>query len=105
MNKPRVLFHSEWSALSTGYSVYTKNILSEMAKSGKYELAEFSSYCGITEVDGAPNNLANNQNDRKVYDSDHDNVYGKWRFERVLLDFKPDFVLCCRDYWMDQHIF
>ena len=28
------------------------------------------------------------------------NVFGKWRFDQVVLDFRPDIVFDIRDYWM-----
>ena len=32
--------------------------------------------------------------------SSPENQFGRWRFDRVLLDFKPDIVIDVRDYWM-----
>ena len=110
MNKPRILMCSEASFLQTGYSTYAKEVLTRLYSTGKYELAEFASY-GLIEDDRQndipwlfyPNAVGAADPRHKEYSSSPDNVFGKWRFDRVVLDFKPDIVFDIRDFWMNSY--
>ena len=44
MNKLKILMCSEASFLSSGFSIYAKEILSRLHNTNKYEIAEFASY-------------------------------------------------------------
>ena len=44
MRKKKILFVSEASWLSTGYSVYTKEILSRLNQIDEFEVAELACY-------------------------------------------------------------
>ena len=44
MRKKRILFCSEATFLNTGYATYTREILNYLHGTGKYEIAEMSSY-------------------------------------------------------------
>lgn len=112
MSKKRVLFVSEASYLNTGYATYSREVLKRLYSSNKYEVAEFSIYGGIEDKRRSSipwKNYPNmpdpqNEEQNKVYGSDSMNQFGKWRFERVCIDFKPDVVLTIRDWWMDAFI-
>jgi len=112
MSKKRVLFVSEASYLNTGYATYSREVLKRLYSSSKYEVAEFSIYGGIEDKRRSSipwKNYPNmpdpqNEEQNKVYGSDSMNQFGKWRFERVCIDFKPDVVLTIRDWWMDAFI-
>jgi hypothetical protein len=112
MSKKRVLFVSEASYLNTGYATYSREVLKRLYSSNKYEIAEFSIYGGIEDKRRLSipwKNYPNmpdpqNEEQNKVYGSDAMNQFGKWRFERVCIDFKPDVVLTIRDWWMDAFI-
>ena len=112
MSKKRVLFVSEASYLNTGYATYSREVLKRLHSSNKYEIAEFSIYGGIEDKRRSSipwKNYPNmpdpqNEEQNKVYGSDSMNQFGKWRFERVCIDFKPDVVLTIRDWWMDAFI-
>lgn len=112
MRKKNVLFVSEASYLSTGYATYSREVLNRLHKSGKYNIAEFSIYGGSQDKrrETIPwKNYPNlpepgNEEQNKAYNSDPLNAFGKWRFERVCVDFKPDVVLTIRDWWMDAFI-
>lgn len=112
MGKKRVLFVSEASYLNTGYATYSREVLKRLHSSNKYEVAEFSIYGGIEDKRRSSipwKNYPNmpdpqNEEQNKVYGSDSMNQFGKWRFERVCIDFKPDVVLTIRDWWMDAFI-
>ena len=112
MSKKRVLFVSEASYLNTGYATYSREVLKRLHSSNKYQIAEFSIYGGIEDKRRSSipwKNYPNmpdpqNEEQNKVYGSDSMNQFGKWRFERVCIDFKPDVVLTIRDWWMDAFI-
>lgn len=109
-NKLKVLMCSEASFLKSGFGTYAKEILSRLHKTNKYTIAEFASYGMVNdprdkEIDWIY--YANAVSDRdprfKEYSSRPDNQFGRWRFEKVLLDFKPDVVIDVRDYWMSSY--
>lgn len=101
---------SEASFLSSGFAVYTREILSRLYKTNKYDIAEFACY-GLVN-DPRDKNIpwkyyanAVREDDPRYseYSSRSDNQFGRWRFEKVLLDFKPDIVIDIRDYWMNSY--
>ena len=108
MRKKRILFCSEATYLNTGYATYAREVLSRLHESGKYELAEFASYGkdGDSRIGDIPWKFYPNQpsdNDKAgnaEYNAVPTNQFGEWRFEKVVLDFQPDFVCDIRDFWM-----
>jgi glycosyltransferase involved in cell wall biosynthesis len=114
--KKRVLFVGEASFLNTGFSTYYRELLPRLAACGKYEIAEFGSYAGTNDPQVAAfikgrwkfygNNPDNEEEKRIFSEGDPDqpgqntNQFGKWRFEKVLADFRPDIVIDIRDWWM-----
>jgi glycosyltransferase involved in cell wall biosynthesis len=105
--KLKILMCSEASFINSGFGVYTKELLSRLHKTGKYEIAEFASYGFVNDprdkgIDWIYYANAVKEEDprSKEYSSRGDNQFGRWRFEKVLLDFKPDIVFDIRDYWM-----
>jgi glycosyltransferase involved in cell wall biosynthesis len=113
MRKKRVLFISEAAYLNTGYAKYSKEVISRMYKTGKYDIAEFSIYGRHDEPRRStipwknyPNLPDENSEEQvRLYNSSVSNQFGAWRFERVCLDFEPDIVLTIRDFWMDSFIY
>ena len=110
MNKLRILMCSEASFISSGFGTYTKEILSRLYKTNKYTIAEFASYGMVNDsrdksIDWTYYANAVNAGDSRhaEYNSRADNQFGRWRFEKVLLDFKPDVVIDIRDYWMSAY--
>jgi glycosyltransferase involved in cell wall biosynthesis len=108
--KLKILMCSEASFLSSGFGTYAKEILKRLHATGKYEIAEFASYGKVNDpkdVDIHWRYYANAVDDRdsrhKEYNSSMENQFGRWRFERVLLDFQPDIVFDVRDYWMNSY--
>ena len=105
----KILLCNEASFLSSGYAVYGRQLLLRLNENPNYEVAEFACYAhGNDErLSGIPwkvySNLPN-EGENEAYSSDPMNKFGKWRFEQVCLDFKPDVVLSFRDYWMDSFI-
>jgi glycosyltransferase involved in cell wall biosynthesis len=116
--KLRVLFVGEASFLHTGFSHYWHNIIPRLVATGKYEIAELGSYAKTSDPraeklgwkfygimpepdqphmvyeygrpDGTPEERGRYQ----------ENQFGKYVFDMVLADFKPDIVIDIRDYWM-----
>lgn len=101
---------SEASFLSSGFGTYTKEILSRLHRSGKYDIAEFACYGKVNDPKDSEiewkyyaNAVEGNDPRSQEYNSSMENQFGKWRFERVLLDFQPDIVIDVRDYWMNAY--
>lgn len=111
--KKRILFVSEAAYLNTGYAKYSKEVISRIYKTGKYEIAEFSIYGNPDDPRRKTipwknySNLPTNGNEKEheVYNSNQSNQFGAWRFDRVCLDFEPDIVFTIRDFWMDSFIY
>jgi glycosyltransferase involved in cell wall biosynthesis len=110
MEKLKVLMCSEASFLSSGFSIYAKEILSRLHSTGKYDIAEFASYGSVNDPKDTQikwkyyaNAVSDKDPRHKEYTSRTDNQFGRWRFEKVLLDFKPDVVIDVRDYWMSAY--
>jgi glycosyltransferase involved in cell wall biosynthesis len=107
--KKRVLLVSEFSLLSTGFATYTNEVMSRLFNTGKYELAELACYVDPTnpKLSDVPWKVYPNQphpqdkQAHQAFNSVRANVFGRWKFDEVCIDFKPDYVLMLRDYWMD----
>jgi glycosyltransferase involved in cell wall biosynthesis len=92
--------------LNTGYSVYTRNVLTHLANTGKFDIAQLSCH---TKDDSPyindypwkiyPAEPSKDSESRKDFDSIHVNAFGAWRFERTCISFLPDFVVDIRDWW------
>lgn len=107
--KLKVLMVSEASFLSSGFGTYTKEILSRLYKTDKYEIAELACYGKVNDPKDKDIHWRYYANAVSAEDPRHEkykpieNQFGKWRFERVLLDFQPDVVIDVRDYWMNSY--
>lgn len=111
MPKKKILFVNEASYLLTGYGIYGKQLLERLYATDKYEVAEFASYASIGDQRDKdikwrfyPNAVGGNDPRVDNYNSQPQNQWGAWRFESVLLDFKPDIVMAIRDPWMDSFL-
>lgn len=101
---------SEASFLSSGFGTYAKEILSRLHKTNKFDIAEFASYAVVNDSRDRDipwkfyaNAVRENDPRYQEYMSRQDNQFGRWRLEKVLLDFKPDVVIDVRDYWMSYY--
>ena len=108
--KLKVLMVSEASFLSSGFGTYAKEILSRLHATKKYDIAEFACYGKVNDPKDNQihwkyyaNAVDGNDPRSQEYNSSMENQFGRWRFERVLLDFKPDVVIDVRDYWMNSY--
>ena len=109
-NKLKILMCSEASFLSSGFGTYAKEILSRLHATNKYTIAEFASYGTVNHPSDSKidwiyyaNAVSAGDPRHEEYTSRQDNQFGRWRFEKVLLDFKPDIVVDVRDYWMSSY--
>ena len=105
--KLRILICSESTKINSGFGIYNKNLISGLYNTNKYEIAEFAAYglIGDKEKYNIPwkyySNCIGQEDPRQSeYKSKSENQFGKWRFDRVLLDYKPHVVIDIRDYWM-----
>ena len=110
--KPRIFLLTEADFLLSGFGNYARELVNRLHSTGKYELAELSCYCKPTDEElvnskwliYANGPMDENKQEMENYKKNEINQFGLWRFDRALLDFKPDFVLSFRDPWMDQFI-
>lgn len=107
MTKKRILFCNEASFLLTGFGTYGREILNRLVDTGKYEIAEFATYGRVHDARDKDirwryyaNSVSETDSRFPIYKQNPVHQFGEWRFERVLLDFKPDIVFDIRDYWM-----
>jgi glycosyltransferase involved in cell wall biosynthesis len=105
MNKKKILFVTEASYLTTGYSNYTRCLLQELHDSGKYELFELGCYGHQNHPDVAKipwtffGNLPENDQEAAIYNSNPSNMFGLWKFDDICLKVQPDIVADFRDEW------
>lgn len=115
--KKRILFIGEASFLNTGFSNYYRELLPRLAATNKYEIAEFGSYSRqddprvysfIKNRWKFYGNMPMTPEEEKIYwqvtsprtDGQPTNQFGEYKLSSVLVDFQPDFVIDCRDFWM-----
>lgn len=109
-NKLKILMCSEASFVNSGFGIYNKELLSRLYNTNKYDIAEFASYGFVNDPRDKfipwkyyANAVKDDDPRHQQYVSRPDNQFGRWRFEKVLLDFKPDVVIDVRDYWMSYY--
>jgi glycosyltransferase involved in cell wall biosynthesis len=110
MDKIRILYSGETTGAASGFGTYGYNILSRLVKNPKFEIAEFASFGSINDGKYSnakwkyyPNAVDDGHPEKEQYEQNPQFKYGTWRYERVLLDFKPDIVFTIRDPWMMEH--
>lgn len=103
--KPRILWNGEFTQLATGYGNYGRELLTRLHDTGKYEIAELASYGRYNDAKSLAipwkyyGNMPDTEDENNEYNQEIGNQWGKWRFEEVCLDFKPDVCLDVRDWW------
>ena len=108
VRKKKILFCGEATYLNTGYATYNREVIKRLFATGKYDIAEFASYGSNSDPRRKKipwtfyGNMPDKNNEKEVsdYESVPTNQFGEWKFESVLLDFKPDIVCDIRDFWM-----
>lgn len=106
MPKKKIMLIAESSIANSGYSTMTSELLSRLHKTGKYEIAELGIHARpeddrlnyfpwkiypVMPAAGDKEGWAQFNNPMRL------GQHGEWCFERVLLDFKPDVVMCYDD--------
>jgi len=111
MNRRRILFAGEFSQLSTGFATYHREVMRRLHATGKYELAEFASYAAPNDprAAGLPwkfyGVLPATQAEKKIYESDQRNQFGRYKFDAAVADWQPDITALILDPWMVEHVF
>ena len=107
MRAKKRLFCTEASHLPTGYSVYTKEVLSRLCQDPAFEVAELACYCDASdpylkecEWTIFPNRPMKDNPDWDTYQQFPTYQFGEYSFNTVALKFRPDFVMDIRDWWM-----
>lgn len=112
--KKRILIVNEFSQLNTGFSTYMYYVLPYLVDTNKYEIAELATYAheGHPKLDQSkipwkvyPNDPHPQDHEaRQSFGQNRENQFGKWKFEDVCLDFRPDIVVTITDPWMSSFI-
>ena len=109
MTKKRVLFHSDFSRVKSGFGINAKAVLSHLYNTGKYEVFEYccgntkwsDSICGTTpwksygaspDDDGEIAHIQDPGARRMIH-------YGSWNIDRTIREIKPDVYIGCQDLW------
>lgn len=107
MRKKKILFCSEASWLSTGYSVYTKEVMSRLNQIDDFQIAELACYASSDDpnINKAgwkiyPNKPQKTDPSYQSYKQNPTAQFGDQTFNHVMLDFQPDIVMDIRDWWM-----
>lgn len=110
--KRKILFDTETTGALSGFGKYGRELLSRLYKHPQLEIAEFASFGSMFDGKFAnakwlyyPNEVPPQDPRNKELESNPKNKFGMWRYDKVLLDFKPDIVVSWRDPWMMEHIF
>lgn len=107
MSKKKILLCNDASFSFTGFAKYGREVLSRLHRNPNFEIAELGCYANVNDKRDMelpwkfyPNAVSSEHPEYQMYKSGSQNQFGRWRFERVLLDFKPDIVFDIRDPWM-----
>lgn len=101
----KVLISADSSLNATGLGKYSYNLCKGLHEDKNYQVAELANFGHNRDASSVPWKYygvepENNTKEILEYNQDPENKYGKWKFESVLLDFKPDFVVAINDPWM-----
>ena len=104
MIKTRILMCSESSHINSGFGNYTREILSRLHSTGKYEIAELSGYRTPNTIKTEPWKIypvgvVSTDPLYKEYTAHSYNQFGQWRFDIAAVHFKPHIVFDIRDFW------
>lgn len=111
--RKKILYHSDFSLSKTGFGKTTKNILSYLYKTGKYDIVEYAVGMPWSDPRGKmlpwkfrgalPDNQVElaylNQNGRKDEGLERLVYYGSHNIDRVIKEEKPDVYIGVQDPW------
>lgn len=111
-NKLNILFLTEFSQSSSGYSKLAREVMSRLHNSSKYNLFELAGYCHEADerIEQAPWKIYTTMphpsagpEEMAEFNSHPDNSRGgRWKFNQCLLDCEPDIVFCSKDAWYEE---
>ena len=105
-SKKKILWVGDSTATNSGYANYSREILSRLHKTGKYNIVELACFGTINSVINSQypwkiySNLFKNAEEEQVYNQAKVNSFGHFKFHDVVLEEKPDIVIDVRDWWM-----
>jgi len=119
--KRRVLFVSEASYLRTGFATYINEVMTRLHQSGNFILGELGAYGEHPDIDERAakipwtyyHNIPTSHGEaleygmvdgKVIHEGYNNNQFGKWKFDKVVANFKPDIVVTIRDNWHDRFI-
>tara|TARA_Y100001938_G_scaffold81289_1_gene112028 strand:- start:615 stop:2615 length:2001 start_codon:yes stop_codon:yes gene_type:complete len=103
--KKKILYHSDFSLLKTGFGKAARLILTHLYKTGKYDIVHFC--CGLSKdhqefsrlpwksIGALPTTIVN-ERDPKVGQMA---AYGAFSIDRVMKEEKPDIYIGVQDIW------
>ena len=113
MIKHKILFSTEASYLSSGYSRYYRALLEFLHKTNEFDICELGAWGSNLDprslelpwkfIGNLPD--INNQDEITSYESNPYNKFGAFKFDEVCARFNPSIILAIRDIWHEQHIF
>lgn len=112
MKKIKVLYVGENTFAKSGFGKYSLEVLTRLAKNPNLKLAHLAGFSSIEDnnfdqIKGwlhYPVSVKENHPHFQQFQANPKNNWGYWRFERCLLDFKPDFVFTISDPWNHDFI-
>ena len=110
MRKKKILFHSNYHKLFTGFGKNAKNILSYLYKTNKYEIIEIANGRGFDDpelkklpwkaVGSLPRpNQQILPEEQKKPDFQRNVAYGQYGIDEIIKDEKPDIYVGAEDIW------
>lgn len=103
--KKKILFVNESSSVASGFGTYGNELISRLYEAG-FDIAEFAIGATVEGLRATPrpwpryaNAVRADDGRYKEYNSKPSNKKGEWRFERVLLDYRPSTIIDIRDPW------
>tara|TARA_Y100001973_G_scaffold102719_1_gene168347 strand:+ start:65 stop:2014 length:1950 start_codon:yes stop_codon:yes gene_type:complete len=118
--KKKILFHSDFSLIKTGFGRNAKALLTYLYKTGKYDIVHFC--CGMPykasdfektpwkSVGALPMSSAERQKLKSDPSIERAANYGSYLIDKVVHEEKPDIYIGCQDIWgvdfaIDKHWF
>jgi glycosyltransferase involved in cell wall biosynthesis len=109
MRKKRVLIHTNWSKLVTGFGKNCRNVMKYLSATGKYEILEAANIlandderasrmpwpCRGTWLNSGERDNIERQQPQNAQLA----IYGHFKIDKIVKDFKPDVYLGIEDVW------
>lgn len=106
----KILLVNDATLVNSGYGKYGRELLLRLSQQPDLQVAEYATnlYADVKlnapwpVYPGAPNRQ--DKQAMAAYDADPQNIHGQMYFEEACLNWRPDVVMCIRDYWMDEYV-